>query len=80
MNNRNWTVESNVHVPALLADKKLAGKKTYLDDVILEHLKKGAPPTHCKLPDWSADGGSGLIHGHALKDVFKKAKRLTTTA
>jgi len=43
-------------------------------------LKKGSPPVHGKLPDWSAEGCSNLINGHAHKDEFKKAKRLTTTA
>lgn len=52
LHNHNWKASSNQHIPKLLADKKLAGKKTYLDDVILDNLKKGSPPVHSKLPNW----------------------------
>lgn len=53
-------------------------KRTFLDDVVLEHLKKGAPPTHEKLTNWGEHLSSHIVHGHAHKDEFKKSKRLTT--
>jgi hypothetical protein len=48
-----------------------------LDEVILNHLKKGSGPIHSKLPDWGGEGCNGVINGHAHKDEFKKAERLT---
>jgi hypothetical protein len=53
-------------------------KRTYLDDVILSQLKRGAPPTHEKLTNWGEHAGATTVHGHAHKDEFKKAKRMTT--
>jgi hypothetical protein len=63
-----------------MENMKSGSKKTYLDDVILDHLKKGSPPIHSKLPNWGADGCNPLINGHAHKDEFKKANRVTTAA
>lgn len=76
--NPDWKNQANVHVPKLLSNRGSMSKRTYLDDVILANLKRGAPPTHEKLTNWGEHAGSTTVHGHAHKDEFKKQKRLTT--
>ena len=65
-------------MPPLLANKGPKSKRTFLDDVILDQLKKGAPPVHEKLPNCGENSNQHLTHGHHHKDEFRKAKRLTT--
>lgn len=65
-------------MPALLSKRAPMSKRTYLDDVILSQLKRGAPPTHEKLTNWGEHAGATTVHGHAHKDEFYKSKRLTT--
>ena len=76
--NQNWQSQAKAHVPELLKNRGSLSKRTYLDDVILQNLKRGAPPVHEKMTNWNEHSNSHTVHGHHHKHEFLKQKRLTT--
>ena len=65
------------HLEKWRVNKSVAGKYTFLDDVMKEAKKKCDSKLYIKPSDWKADAAVVSSHGHIHKDEFKKMKRET---